>query len=63
MLDDARIADLQQVIVDSGARDAVEAMITEGYERALAALERAEMTDAGRAGLIALADASVNRSF
>ncbi len=63
MLDDARIADLQQVIVDSGARDAVEAMIAEGYERAVAAVERAELTDAGRTGLIALADASVTRSF
>src|SRR6476620_552092 len=32
------IADLQQVITESGARDAVESMISEGYERALKAL-------------------------
>ncbi len=62
-LDEARIADLQQVIVDSGARDAVEAMIRQGYEKAVSAVRETEMTDDGRTGLIALADASVTRTF
>ena len=53
---------LQQVIVESGAREAVESMINEYYERALEAL-RAEITDEGRVGLTALADAAVRREF
>ena len=55
------VAELQQVITESGAREAVETMITEGYERALKALQDAEMTDEGRAGLTALAEAAVRR--
>ncbi len=55
------IADLQQVITESGARDAVESMISEGYERALKALHDVDMTDEGRAGLTSLADAAVRR--
>jgi len=46
---------------DAGARDAVESMISEGYERALKALHEVDMTDAGRTGLISLADAAVRR--
>ena len=60
-LDAGGVADLQQVIVESGARDAVEVMIDEAYARSLAALERAEMTDEGRQGLTALAEAAVRR--
>ena len=37
-LDETGISELQQVIVESGARDAVESMINEYYERALKAL-------------------------
>lgn len=62
-LDAAGVADLQQVIVESGARDAVEAMIEQGYQRSLAALAGAELTEAGRQGLTALAEAAVRRVF
>jgi geranylgeranyl diphosphate synthase type I len=55
------VAELQQVITESGARDAVEHMITEGYERAIRALQDADITDEGRAGLTALAEAAVRR--
>jgi geranylgeranyl diphosphate synthase type I len=60
-LDADGIADLQQVIAESGARDAVESMITEGYERALKALHDVDMTDEGRTGLTSLAEAAVRR--
>jgi geranylgeranyl diphosphate synthase, type I len=55
------VADLQQVIVESGAREAVEAMITDGYERAIKTLQDADITEEGRAGLAALAEAAVRR--
>ena len=55
------VAELQQVITESGAREAVEHMITEGYERALRALQDAGITEEGRAGLTALAEAAVRR--
>jgi geranylgeranyl diphosphate synthase, type I len=62
-LDDAGISELQQVIVESGARDAVESMINDYYDRALKALHDTEITEEGRAGLTALADAAVRREF
>ena len=62
-LDPAGVVQLQEILVSSGARDAVEAMITDGHDRALTALNGADMTDVGRAGLTALADAAVRRSF
>jgi geranylgeranyl diphosphate synthase, type I len=62
-LDDRGIGELQQVIVESGARDAVESMINEYYERALKTLHDTEITEEGRAGLTALADAAVRREF
>ena len=62
-LDDAGIGELQQVIVESGARDAVESMINEYYERALKELHDTEITEEGRTGLTALADAAVRREF
>ena len=62
-LDETGIKELQQVIVESGARDAVESMINEYYERALKALHDAEITEEGRTGLTALADAAVRREF
>ena len=55
------VAELQQVIIESGAREAVEAMITEGHERAIKALQDADITEEGRAGLTALAEAAVRR--
>jgi geranylgeranyl diphosphate synthase, type I len=62
-LDETGINELQQVIVESGARDAVESMINEYHERALKALHDTEITEEGRAGLTALADAAVRREF
>jgi geranylgeranyl diphosphate synthase type I len=62
-LDADGVAALQDVILQSGAVDAVEAMIAEGHERALAALMAAEMTEPGRQGLAALAEAAVRREY
>jgi geranylgeranyl diphosphate synthase type I len=62
-LDAAGVADLQAVIVEAGALAAVEAMIEDGYGRALAVLESAEMDDDGRRGLASLAEAAVRRQF
>ncbi|HSU37181.1 MAG TPA: polyprenyl synthetase family protein [Propionibacteriaceae bacterium] len=62
-LDADGVAQLQDVITASGAREAVEAMITDGHDRALAALEDAEISDEGRTGLISMADAAVRRDF
>ena len=62
-LDETGINELQQVIVESGARDTVESMINEYYERALKALHDTEITEEGLAGLTALADAAVRREF
>ena len=57
------VVELQELISETGAREAVESMINEGYERALKALQDADITDVGRAGLTALADAAVRREF
>jgi geranylgeranyl diphosphate synthase type I len=62
-LDASGVAALQQVITESGARDSVEAMIEESYQRAMAALDAAEMTDEGRQALTGLAEAAVRRSY
>jgi geranylgeranyl diphosphate synthase type I len=62
-LDDAGISELQQVITESGARDAVESMINENHERALKALHDTEITEEGRTGLTVLAEAAVRREF
>ena len=62
-LDEAGVSELQQVITESGAREAVESMINDNYERALKALHDTEMTDEGCAGLTTLADAAVRREF
>lgn len=59
-LDDAGVAALRGVIVDSGAPDIVESMIIEGFEGALAALD-APMTEAGRQALERLAYAATQR--
>ena len=55
------VAELQQLITESGAREAVEHMITEGYERAIRALQDADITEEGRTGLTVLAEAAVRR--
>jgi len=62
-LDPAGVEELRGLLVETGARDAVEAMIGQGYDRAMEALAEAEVTDPGRVGLTALADAAVRREF
>ncbi|MCW2812072.1 MAG: polyprenyl synthetase family protein [Friedmanniella sp.] len=62
-LDAAGVADLQQVITESGALAAVEATIEAGYAEAMSALDAAEVTPEGRTGLTAMAEAAVLRSF
>jgi geranylgeranyl diphosphate synthase, type I len=62
-LNAAGVADLQQLIEESGARRAVESMITENLERALKSLKEAEMTEEGRTGLVGLAEAAVRREL
>jgi geranylgeranyl diphosphate synthase, type I len=62
-LDADGVAALQQVLEESGARHAVEAMIAEGYERAMLALTDVDISDEGRLALTALADAAVRRDY
>ena len=62
-LDADGVAALQQVLDESGARHAVEAMIAEGYERAMLALTDVDISDEGRLALTALADAAVRRDY
>jgi geranylgeranyl diphosphate synthase type I len=62
-LDAAGVAELQEVITTSGARQAVEQMIDHDHRAALAALARADITEDGRTALTALAAAAVQRSF
>jgi geranylgeranyl diphosphate synthase type I len=62
-LDAEGVAALQQVLDESGARHAVEAMIAEGYERAMLALTDLDISDEGRLALTALADAAVRRDY
>ncbi len=63
MLDDAGIALLRDVIISSGAKEAVETMIDDGYGQALEALAAADITDEGRIALTALAGAAVHREL
>jgi geranylgeranyl diphosphate synthase type I len=62
-LDPGGVERLQQVIIDSGARDAVEKMITHDYDLAMAELAEAAVTEDGRTALKALAAAAVRRTF
>ena len=61
-LDADGVARLQDVITGSGATEEVEATITEAHDRALAALDDADVTDDGRTALRTLADAVVRRT-
>lgn len=61
-LDAAGVADARTIIADSGAQERVEALIGESFDAAVAALDSADFTDSGRAGLIALAEATVSRA-
>ena len=60
-LDAAGVADLQKVIVETGALDAVEQRIEKRTALALAALERASVEDEARAVLAELAVAATTR--
>lgn len=62
-LDADGIAELQDVITASGAREAVEKMIDHDHDRALEVLAAADITDDGRTALGALAAAAVRREF
>jgi geranylgeranyl diphosphate synthase, type I len=62
-LDATGVAALQEVIPESGARQAVETMIDRAHGDALGALARANVTTEGRTALTALATAAVRRDF
>ncbi|MGO4956443.1 polyprenyl synthetase family protein [Luteococcus sp. Sow4_B9] len=51
----------REIITASGAKEAVEQIIDEAYDTAIAALDRATVTDEGRTALTALAEACVRR--
>ncbi|SHN45561.1 polyprenyl synthetase family protein [Cryptosporangium aurantiacum] len=61
-LDDEGVAALRALIVETGARESVERMITERCDHALAVLASAPFTPEGRAALRDLAVAAVDRS-
>jgi geranylgeranyl diphosphate synthase type I len=61
VLDESGIAELQAVIIASGALQEVEAMIGAGHRQAVRALADADLTPAGRTALTALADLAVHR--
>ena len=54
-LDDADIANMQQVIIDTGALAALETQIAALTDEAIAAIERAPITEHSRTELVALA--------
>ena len=62
-LTEDEVDQLCEVITDSGAREQVETMINNQLDESLAALADAEVTDAGRTALAALAEAAVRRDF
>lgn len=62
-LDAGQVERGRQIIVASGAKEAVERTIASSYQQAMEALAAAEVTDEGRTALTRLADACVNRAF
>ena len=62
-LDADGVARAREIIDTSGARQAVEQEIDREFDAALAALDLADLTDDGRAGLTALAHLAVRRAF
>ncbi len=62
-LDAAQVERAREIIVTSGARDAVENTIEAGYAQAMDALSKADVTEEGRVALGNLATASVRRAF
>lgn len=63
LLSDDELAEIREIMIGSGARDRVEAMIDQHTNEALSALTRAEFTPNGQAGLAALARAAVDRDY
>ena len=61
-LDAEQVQRGREIIVASGAKEAVEATIDAAHAQAMEALDQAGVTDEGRIALAALADACVNRS-
>lgn len=61
-LDDARIASIQQVVVETGASAEMESRIGSLAAQAVASLEPSRMAGASHAALVDLADAVVSRS-
>ncbi|WP_233140079.1 polyprenyl synthetase family protein [Cellulosimicrobium sp. KWT-B] len=61
-LDPATVEDLRAVLVETGARDAVESLIAELTERAAAALDGAGLAEPGATMLALLARAAVERT-
>src|SRR5690606_39108019 len=57
-LDPAGVEELREIIVKTGALDRTEHRISDLTERAVAALDRVELTEAGREALTALATAA-----
>jgi geranylgeranyl diphosphate synthase type I len=62
-LDDDDVATARRIIETSGAREAVESTIVQCHDHAVAVLDDAEMTDAGRIALRELARQCVERHF
>ncbi len=60
-LDDAAVADLRAILVETGAAAAVEAMIGRLAEQSFAALRAADLTEPGATMLAELGDAAVRR--
>jgi geranylgeranyl diphosphate synthase type I len=60
-LDPAGVEELREIIVKTGALDRTEHRISDLTERAVAALDRVELTEAGREALTALATAATAR--
>ncbi len=61
-LDEPGVAALRTLIIETGARDAVEQMITDDHLAATTALGHGGFTDDGRQALNRLADAAISRS-
>ncbi|WP_341729971.1 polyprenyl synthetase family protein [Brooklawnia sp.] len=62
-LDDAQVAEAQELITSSGAVDQVEELIADDHGTALSALDECELTEPGRIALTELARQCVQRTF
>ncbi|WP_420175750.1 polyprenyl synthetase family protein [Luteococcus sp. OSA5] len=62
-LDAAAVERGRQIITASGAKESVEQIIDQAYDTAIAALDKASITDEGRTALTALAQACVRRDY